>query len=322
MLSVHFNGEMVRHYDREIIMRQHQERNEAEGRCKYGLSEIKCAVYINDAVNRVKRTGCKSGACLLSKSDLCPCRKKRVQSGKEDKTYTLDWKTYRKISSAAHWMIKESKFRTLFLTLTFPAYKHEQFDRCKNKFCQKVFEDEINKCFSKFAENLRSHYQCQYYVGVKERGKDTNRPHFHLLASFPFADFRKLNRAWLLAIRDISERSNHALFTDKKARFIRSPQAAVRYVCKYFNKSFGVTNCTRVIFMSNNVIIPPFKIHEEQGMTRIPQLHSVKYSFKKYEYVTVFKVKNDAEFGKFCNLFLYPLFECSIKNRNFYYVPT
>jgi hypothetical protein len=252
---------------------------------------------------------------MLSGSILCPRYKDRKKQGNKKKVFTIDWKTYRKVSSAAHYMLKESEHKTIFITLTFPQWKK------KHLLTKSFFYDEItNKLFSKFAENLRKNYNCNNYIAIKEYGKRFNRVHFHLLASMPYISFTRLNDSWVNTISDYCQYSNCALQTDKKTScIIRNPNRAVRYVCKYISKSFGVKSGTRIVFISNCTLKKPITIRE-QNYNHIDLLKGFKsIQIKTYEHVTVFKVMEPKEFNKFCQNFLYPLFQCTIKSTEFHY---
>jgi len=321
MLTVHFNGEVVRHKDVKAIQAGIKERNDAENRCKYGQQEILCPAWQKLLIDRKEiKSLTNFGHCYLSGCILCPNYKQRIDAGKTKKKFTVDWKTYRKLSSAAHWMIKDSQHKTIFVTLTFPQWKNKRGLIAKHKFTKSFYYDEItNKLFSKFAENLRSHYKCDHYVAVKEYGKTNNRVHFHLLASMPFVNFGKLNNAWNHAIQDFCFYSNCALQTDKGHSIIRNPVRAVRYVCKYFNKTYGRTSETRIVFISNKTLKQPVKINEI-NYNHIDLLKGYKSLYiKTYEHVTVFKITDRIEFNRFCTNILYPLFECTLKKSEFHY---
>lgn len=321
MLSVHFNGEIVRHRDIKAIKYRIKERNDKEKRCKYGVQQIYCYAWTKKCIDSTDiKTISDFGACTLSGCDLCPQYKKRIEIGNKKKIYKVDWNAYRKLSSAAHYMIKESNHKTIFVTLTFPQWITKAGTTAKHKLTKSFYYDEItNKLFSKFAENLKENYGCDHYCAVKEFGARNNRVHFHLLASIPFISFIKLNRSWCNTIKNVCKFSNNALQTDKNNVIIRNPARAVRYVCKYFTKSYGKTNITRIVFISNSTLKRPVKINEID-YNHIDLLKSFKgIRIMTYEHVTVFKITEPKEFNKFCNNFLYPLFECTSKKSEFHY---
>ena len=316
MLSVHFNGEIVRHRDMNAIHRFTQERNDKENRCKYGVQFLNCAVWVKHLQERPEIQKLSTyGSCTMAGCELCPHYKQRKNAGNKKKEFTIDWRTYRKIASAAHYMLKESDNKSVFITLTFPPFKKQ------HKLTKSFYYDEItNKLFSRFAENLRSNYKCNHYIAVKEYGAARGRVHFHLLASLPFISFARLNDSWNHTISDYCNYSNHALQTDKKSScIIRNPNRAVRYVCKYISKSFGCKSGTRIVFISNKTLQRPVKI-KENNINHIDVLRPFKsIQIKTYDHVTVFKVTDPKEFNKFCQKFLYPLFECSVKSTEFHY---
>lgn len=324
MLSVHFNGEIVRHRDIRLIQHRIKERYSKERRCKYGIQEIYCYTWQEKCIERpeIKKLS-EFGMCNLCGSDLCPARKKRKQTGNEKKTYKIDWSVYRKLSSAAHYMIKEGEHKTIFITLSFPQWKTKSGTPAKHKLTKSFYYDEItNKLFSKFAENLRENYKCSHYCAVKEFGKLNNRVHFHLLACIPFVDFRKLNRSWNNTIKNHCFYSNNALQSDKNNVILRNPARAVRYVCKYFVKTYGRESETRIVFISNNTLRRPVQIKEidYNHIDLLKQFKGIRIT--TYEHVTVFKITEPREFNKFCIKFLYPLFECSVKKSEFHYQNT
>ena len=240
MVQVHFNGDIVRGPNIAEIQRRSWERKEKQGVCRYNKVEITCKNWIEYAVE----TGCV-GKCPLAGSERCPGHKTRKKTGQKKKTYKIDTKTYRKLSSAAHYMIKEAPNKTLFITLTLPKFKKEPN------------EIDINKSFSKFMENLHNNYGVRYYVAVKERGTRGGRTHFHVLLNIRYTAFTILNNAWLAAISDYCHASKNALTTDRKNVILRNPARAMRYVCKYFSKSRGQQSDTRLVFMSVPLIMQP-----------------------------------------------------------------
>lgn len=327
MLSVHFNGEIVRHKDMKAIQVRNQEKNDFENRCKYGCHLLNCQTWVKYCQERpeIKKIS-EFGGCVLSGSIVCPRYKARVKQGNKKKEFTIDWKTYRKVSSSAHYMLKESEHKAVFITLTFPNWIRKPKSKragepAKHLLTKSFYYDEItNKLFSKFAENLRKNYDCSNYIAVKEYGTRYGRVHFHLIATLPYISFARLNDSWVNTISNYCEYSNHALQTDKKTScIIRTPNRAVRYVCKYISKSFGVKSGTRIVFISNCTLKKPITIRE-QNYNHIDLLRGFKsIQIKTYEHVTVFKVMEPKEFNNFCHKFLYPLFECTIKKSEFHY---
>ena len=184
MLSVHFNGEVVRHRDMNAIHRFTQERNDKENRCKYGVQFLNCAVWVKHLQERPEIQKLSTyGSCTMAGCELCPHYKQRKSAGNKKKEFTIDWKTYRKIASAAHYMLKESEHKSVFITLTFPQWIRKPLinngtkksihagQPAKHKLTKSFYYDEItNKLFSRFAENLRSNYKCNHYIAVKEYG--------------------------------------------------------------------------------------------------------------------------------------------------------
>ena len=201
-------------------------------------------------------------------------------------------------------MAKECKNKNLFITLTFPKFK------------KKVTDNEINNHFSNFIHNLRENYDCGGYVAVRERGKKNNRIHFHLLLAIPFIPFTTLNDSWCDTISDICDYSKNALQTDKKTLFIHNPGRALKYVCKYFAKAKNQVSGSRLVFISNNIIQTAFKYY---GNVRdfLTGYKSLTFT-QSSDYTTMWRINDINEFNRFCNTFLYPLFELSDKKTDLY----
>jgi hypothetical protein len=347
MISVHFNGEIVRHRNMKVIAARTIERFDSENRCKYGTDETMCQAWLKHCRDDKKiQPISKYGRCTLPGCETCPQYKKRIKQGNKKKTYTIDWKKYRQLASAAHYLLKESPNKTLFLTLTFPAWKK------KHKFTKSFYYDEIsNVKISNFLENLRTNYGCSGYIAVKEYGETTKRVHFHLIISYPFIDFRLFNNIWVNSISDICEYSACAIRHKSGVPvIIRNPARAIRYVCKYIGKSYGITSDTRIIFISRNILsskieekkfIWNYSKQEYEHVTETRRISNIKYSIPEKEYnhvdylkkfksiyintfdhVTVFKITDRREFNRLCSEFLYPLFSCSVKPSEFCYCPS
>jgi hypothetical protein len=305
MINIHLNGDIVRCPDMAAIKKRLFESNEKHGICKYNYHEDSCDAWQSSLINwqNIKRNGC-SGRCMLSGSEVCPGHNNQKDLGHLFKTFKIDNKVQRKLSSAANYLVEESKNKSLFITLTFPKFK------------TKVSDNEINRHFSKFVENLRKNYDCGGYVAVRERGKKNNRIHFHLLLAIPFVPFNVLNDSWCNSISDICDYSKNALQTDKKTVFIHDPARALKYVCKYFTKAKGQTSVTRIVFMSNNIIQKAFKYYGN--------VLDFLYGYKSISicqtsnYTTMYRIKDTNELSRFFKNFIYPLFELSNKKSDLY----
>jgi hypothetical protein len=333
MLSVHFNGEIVRHGDRREISNHIKETNDKERRCKYGLTEIVCPAWRQfcERQPEVKRLS-DYGRCFLGGCTKCPAFKMRKDSGNKEKWYSITWDVYRKLSSAAHYLIKEQENKSVFLTLTFGKFK-------KNG----ITETEANKCLSRFTKNMRENYLCNGYIAVRERGTKNNRLHFHILLNIPFVDFAILNNCWNHAISDFCQHSNCALQTDNRySAVINNPARAIRYVCKYFSKSMNLEYDSKVYFISNNLLSSQYEVDEKQPdgtiktvtKTQSNIVRQIRGNYNLFDalaglksieihtfpYVTTFKVTAQREFNKYCCQFLYPIFECSLKKSEFRYL--
>jgi hypothetical protein len=321
MLNIHLNGDMVRCPDIVNIQKRLIEKRQKERRCKYGIHELNCPQWTQYCQDQPEiKPLMYYGRCHLFCCDKCPMRKKRKATGNMQKTFRIDNKIYRQLSSAAHYTIKTSKVKTLFMTLTFPPYKDKHYEKCKNPICSKFFEQKHNQLFSKFIENLRTNYGCSGYVAVRERGEKRFRIHYHLLISIPFISFFDLNDVWCNTIKDICNYSNHALYTDKKKKFIKDPVRAIRYVCKYFSKSKGSVSNTRIVFIANEINVKhrTFDNQNCEYYTVTDLLNhykSIKVT-QTSDYTTAFRIMDKAEFDDFCNNYLYKLFGISEINKN------
>jgi len=290
----------VRCPDMRAIYLRAQQIRDSHQICKYGFLESECQTWQKSLTifQNVKCNGCE-GRCLLAGQDNCPGSKLRKQTGLETKSFEITNQVYRKIASSAHYLVKESKSKTLFLTLTFPKFK------------KYVTPNEINKYFSRFVENLRKNYNCGGYIAVREYGKNTNRVHFHLLLSIPFVPYSLLNYSWCNCIKDICDSSKNAIQSDPKTRFIDRPDRAMRYVCKYFAKGKGVKSESRLYFVSNNILQKP---KNYTGATDTGLLNNFKFDYvSQSDYTTTFRISDSKEFARFCDKFLYPFFELSCK---------
>lgn len=327
MLNIFLNGDMVRCPDISAILLRKAEQNLLNGRCKYGFHELKCPAWFEycrtkDEIKPISAFG----RCHLSGCDNCPMHKERVMNGLKTKNFKIDNTVYRKISSSSHYLLKTSKHKTLFFTLTFPNFK------------KYVTLKEINRYFSTFVRQLRDYYGCQGYIGVREFGTKNNRVHFHLLISLPYIDFRRLNDIWCNIIADCCDYSKNALQTDAKTRFIENPTRAMRYVCKYFAKAKGQASESRLVFISNNLlskveftgfydtetgealnkrvstIKKQFPICNISYQELLNRYQSVKIS-QTSDYTTAFRITDKLEFERFCNEYLYILFDLPAKNH-------
>jgi hypothetical protein len=302
LYNLHLNGDIVRCPDIAAIKEREAEIKDSHKICVYNIKEESCQVWQNSLKcwQNVKDKGC-DGRCMLSGQDICPGHQAQRKTGNKEKSFRIDNVNYRKLSSSAHYLVKKSQHKTLFLTLTFPKFK------------KKINEKHLNKAFSTFMHNLRENYNCSGYVAVRERGANgTHRYHYHLLCSIPFVPFADLNRAWCHAISDICEFSKRAVTSDKKTLFIREPVRALRYVCKYFAKTKGQSSKTRIIFISENLIRTPVHFNNEncEYYTINDLLDSFKSISKKEtsDYTTAFRINDAKEFSIFCEKILYKFF--------------
>ena len=298
MINVHLSGDIVRCPDISAIKKRLNETRELHNICKYNRIETDCRAWQNSIENwqRVKQNN-NCGRCMLSGSIACPGHNERKKQGNKAKTFNINHVVYRKIASSAHDLVKSSKTKTIFLTLTFPKFKIQPNEKL------------LNEAFSRFVENLRANYNCSGYVAVRERGKKRGRYHFHILCAIPFVSFITLNGAWCAAISNLCNFSKCAVRTTKETIFIKNPGRALRYVCKYFAKSKYQVSDTRIVFISNNLIKEPIKLFNQNVNDILIGYKGIYINHN--EFTTSFRIINPAEFDRFCNEFLYSAFEKS-----------
>lgn len=301
--------------------------------CQFGLSENECKTFQDYVMLRPKeRLNRRCDLCMnyeiKNNKRVYKCIKAQERWNNSNKTkhFAINNDVYRKVSSAGHYLMKTTQYKTLFLTLTFPKWKNN-FNPYKN-------ENTLNECFSKFVENLREHYSCSGYIAVRELAPDTRRYHYHLICSIPFTPFAALNRAWCSAISDICVYSKNALSSNKETRLINinTPGRAVRYICKYISKAKNQRSKTRLVFISNNLFRKPVAIrnyeNELSRKTGIEDIETYLYKLKSFsvkkinDYCTAFRINENSDFDKLCSEILYPLFNLTPEKKvNLYAFP-
>jgi hypothetical protein len=309
MINLHFNGDIVRCPDTSEAKKKVRERYEHEYKCPFGVLEYDCQVRNNYHLkHRIvnERCDCHLRSCrdykenyemgFLWREYVCPKMRDQYIHGLKKKTFEISSQVYRKMASAAHDLVKSSRHKTLFLTLTFPPFKKEPNEK------------QINQCFSRFVENLRENYDCSGYVAVREYGEDNNRIHFHIILSIPYHSFVTLNAAWCHAIQEYSVFSRCALRTTPKSLYIKTPVAAIRYFCKYFSKSRYTQSATRLVFISNNLIKTPVRVYNT-GVETLLKGYKGIYIQQTSDYSTCYRITDDKSFMTYCNTFLYDTFE-------------
>ena len=93
--------------------------------CKYNYHEDNCKVWNNSIINfqNVKKNNF-AGRCTLYGTTECP-DKRQADFGNKEKKFKIDSINYRKVASAGHYLVKTSKYKSLFLTLSLPPFKSE-----------------------------------------------------------------------------------------------------------------------------------------------------------------------------------------------------
>lgn len=203
---------------------------------------------------------------------------KKVEAGKTAKTFYINNRHYRSVSSSSVKLWQKRKNAIIFVTLTFPEF---------------IQEIDANICFSKFVENLKVNYQLNHYLAIKEL-TEAGRPHFHCLFDLPFTDVYKLNKAWTMTYREFMPYSANALRlgSPKHGTVVKNINQCVKYLCKYMSKikdSDKNRYKARCIFMSRSIRSRPVDI-QEADLRRIIELY--KWRAIKYEYCTIILLKN------------------------------
>lgn len=213
-----------------------------EGKCRYGVLIHTCKPCIDFKMKVQGINKIPLHECYLSHSPDCPKYFRNYIDGTKKKTYKIKNTTYKTISARAAYLKDNAKNKVLFLTLTFGEWKQNE-----------ITEEDANKSFSKFIENLK-HKGRGNYIAVRERGGQyTKRLHYHFICDLPFIPFAALCRAWNSAISDFCHPSARSVTSDPEARFIKSTVSAVRYICKYISKARNIENNTRVFFCSRDL---------------------------------------------------------------------
>jgi hypothetical protein len=312
MINLHLNGDMVRCPDVQAAKKRIRERYESNAvyKCPFGVVEYNCQVRNNYQLTygiTNQRCDCHLSSCrdykevtddsgFLWRQYVCPKMRTQYVNSLKKKSFFISSQIYRKMASASHDLIKSSRNKNLFLVLSFPKFKIEPNEK------------QINQCFSKFVENLRTNYGCSGYVAVREYGETTNRVHFHIILSIPYHSFVTLNSAWCAAISDFCDFSPCALRSKAKSLYIKSPIRAIKYCCKYFAKSRFTRSDTRIVFISNNLIKTPIQVHGV-GVQTILEGYKGIYIQQTSDYSTCYRITNDKSFMEFCNNYLYDAFE-------------
>lgn len=166
---------------------------------------------------------------------------------KKARNFQLNYQKYRIISSAAIELIKTAKNAVIFLTFEFNSKLN-------------INERDANRIWNKFIKNFKKTYGCEDYVGVLEL-TENNTPHYHFLASYPYADITEIDESWKNAILNFYD-DNGVVIGDFLVGSVQLPKdfpsvvddpiRCVRYICKYFSKSRGKYK-SKCYFISRNI---------------------------------------------------------------------
>jgi len=245
MVTLHLSGDIVTCPDHAKNYKRRMARYERDHKCRYGQNIYLCpvAMEFKRQTSGLKPQKIDLSYCSLDCSARCPKYVLHRDWGLKKKTYKMTNAHYRKIADRAAWLKENQKHNLLFITLTFGNWKRKQ-----------ISDDDANKCFSKFMENLKKNYSRGNYIAVREHSSEnTKRVHYHCIIDLPYMDFMSVNNAWNAAISDFCDYSKNAFTTDRNARYIKSTTAAVRYICKYISKARTESADSRIMFFSREI---------------------------------------------------------------------
>jgi len=166
-------------------------------------------------------------------------RGRERENGNKKKTYRITSKIFRLMQSSAVNMYANKKHEVVFLTFTLP---------------NTVSEKDATISFSRFLDNAKKTYNLKSYIYVKEIGSNNNT-HFHALLEIPFFDFDLFKRAWFSAYSRYSGdfHNNNIRVSEKHGAIVKTPEQAIRYVCKYVGKSRGGFFSSRCYGISRDI---------------------------------------------------------------------
>ena len=194
-----------------------------------------------------------------------------------NKNYKITYGIYRKLAGAAMEMFRIRKNKIIFLTYTTTnIIKHET----------------INKLWSKHLRNLKENYSVHSYLWVAEL-QNRGAVHYHILLDMPFYDFGAINNSWNNTVQGVSSYSKCSVRTDKKrTAIVRSPNRAVKYICKYMSKAILTPEnkfYSRVYGITHNLIKKPVQVSEMEAEVILNTTH---HKVKNFEYADIFFLKN------------------------------
>ena len=165
----------------------------------------------------------ENGAVTITPNRSPVYPERLTEYGKLKKTYSINGRIYRLLSSSAVNLFRHKVNKVIFVTLT---------------FSEPIDERAANKCFSKYIDNLKNNYKLGNYVAVKEFTQNY-RPHFHILLDIPFTNIKDLNRAWCYAYSDYCRYSRNSvrIGNNGKNAVVKNLEKCVNYLCKYITKS-------------------------------------------------------------------------------------
>lgn len=202
----------------------------------------------------------------------------KVKAGKTRKSFSINNRTYRKVSSSSVRLWKKKRNKVIFLTLTFPFL---------------IDELKANICFSKFIDNLKHNFGLHSYIAVKElnfQDKIGTVPHFHCIFDIPFIHVSKLNRAWIRTFSELHPGSVNALRlgSPKHGTIVKTPTRLVKYICKYTTKMRGNSYKARCIFISHNITSNPVDIDYYDFLSLIEDFKHYELNYR-YCSIVIFK---------------------------------
>ena len=214
--------------------------------------------------------------------------------GKKEKKYKINYLKYRQIFASILKSHAVNMDKMIFLTLTLPKPRNGM-----------ISAENLNKCFSKFIDNMKQNFQLKSYIAVRERGEENGRLHYHFIASIPFVPFSKINKAWCSALSEYFYPSNNAISSAPKNVIIKDALAAAKYVSKYLSSTLKAKEeNSRVLFHSHDLTELAVDI-SEYNVKEL--LKGFKYERKTFEFCTIYNI-DKKELKKFLKTVVFPLF--------------
>lgn len=196
------------------------------------------------------------------------------------KGYTISNSTRRKILASAFILYAKHKNNVIFPTLTFPNAP----------------EGKINPLLNKFLTGFRSVYGLNAYIWTRENQKN-GKPHFHLLADFPYTPISNINNLWCKAIGQYSP--NAVRLPPKHKGIVSDIKATTLYMAKYMSKTVKeeIRYPERCYGISYNLKTEPVSLNwydvEQMGYD------GIDFFIRHFDYCDIAQIKNFFENHKY-----------------------